>query len=100
MVGSVAGSLGLLGLSLVSSRVAAGYGNSFFAAAILFAALSWRLAVDPLVDSPLRRAWSLIGRIGKTSKARPIAAPTQPRPQALLKGAHKPSAADRSKPAR
>ena len=100
MVGSVAGSLGLLGLSLVSSRVAAGYGNSFFAAAILFAALSWRLAVDPLVDSPLRRAWSLIGRSGKTSKALPIAVPTQPRPGTLLKGAHKPSSADRSKPAR
>ena len=32
---SVAGSLGSLAFSLVSSRTAAGYGNSFFAAAIL-----------------------------------------------------------------
>ncbi len=60
MIGSVAGSLGLLGLSLVSTRVAAGYGNSFCAAATLFAALAWKLAADPAVDSPLHRvaAWA------------------------------------------
>ncbi len=55
LLGSAAGSLGLLALSLVSKRVAAGYGNSFFAAATLFAALGWRLAVEPGVDSPIRR---------------------------------------------
>jgi len=64
MFGSVAASLGLLGLSVVSSRVAAGYGNSFFAAAALFAALAWWLAVDPLVDSPIRRAWASLRRKG------------------------------------
>ena len=62
MVGSVAGSLGLLALSLVSTRVAAGYGNSLLAAALLFAALGSKLATDPAVDSPIRRCLGFVRR--------------------------------------
>ncbi len=62
LIGSVAGSLGLLALSAFSSRTAAGYGNSFFAAATLFAGLGWRLAVEPGVDSPIRIAARLASR--------------------------------------
>ncbi len=54
LIGSVAGSLGSLGLSIVSARSAAGYGNSLVAAAILFAALGWRLAVEPGLGSPIQ----------------------------------------------
>ena len=62
LVGSVAGSLGSLALSIVSSRTAAGYGNSIAAAAILFAALGWRLAVEPGLGSPIQVAGALIRR--------------------------------------
>ena len=54
LLGSVAMSLGSLALSLVSSRTAAGYGNSFFSGAILLAALGWRLGVEPGADSPIQ----------------------------------------------
>jgi hypothetical protein len=54
LLGSVAASLGSLAFSLVSSRTAAGYGNSFFAGAILLAGLGWRLGVEPGADSPIQ----------------------------------------------
>jgi hypothetical protein len=54
LIGSVVGSLGLLALSLFSSRTAAGYGNSFFAGAILLVSLGWRLGVEPGADSPMQ----------------------------------------------
>jgi Glycosyltransferase family 87 len=54
LIGSVAGSIGLLGLSLVESRTAAGYGNSFFAAFALLVALGWRLGIEPGADSPIQ----------------------------------------------
>ncbi len=74
LVGSVAGSLASLGLSIVSARTAAGYGNSFVAAAILLVALGWRLAVEPGLDSPAQvgarlaaRAWARARRRGRDS---------------------------------
>ena len=54
LLGSVASSLGLLALSLVSSRTAAGYGNSFFAGAVLLVSLGWRLGVEPGAGSPIQ----------------------------------------------
>ena len=54
LLGSVAGSLGSLAFSLASSRTAAGYGNSFFAAAILLAGLGWRLGSEPGMGSPIQ----------------------------------------------
>jgi Glycosyltransferase family 87 len=54
LVGSVVASLGSLSLSLVESRTAAGYGNSFFAGAILMAALGWKLGIEPGADSPIQ----------------------------------------------
>ncbi len=62
LVGSVVGSLGSLSLSLVESRTAAGYGNSFFAGAILMAALGWRLGVEPGADSPIQHGARLARR--------------------------------------
>ena len=47
LLGSVVASLGSLSLSLVESRTAAGYGNSFFAGAILMVGLGWKLGVEP-----------------------------------------------------
>lgn len=85
---AVLGALGLLGLSLVSTRTAAGYGNSLLAAGTLFAALGWRLAVDPAVDSPLR--WAL-ARLRRPRPARPASAPaTAPTsgPSASRRGPH------------
>ncbi len=61
LLGSVAGALGSLGLSMISRREAAGYGNSFWAAALLIAALGWRLAVEPDLGSPIQRAGRLLG---------------------------------------
>ncbi|WP_435008594.1 glycosyltransferase family 87 protein [Tundrisphaera lichenicola] len=63
LLGSVAGSLALLGLSMVSQREAAGYGNSFWAAAILLASLGWRLAVEPETGSPIQEAGRFLGRL-------------------------------------
>ncbi len=54
LLGSVASSLGLLALPLVSTRTAAGYGNSFFAAAVLLVSLGWRLGVEPGAGSPIQ----------------------------------------------
>ncbi len=55
LLGSVAGSLGLAGaLAGLESRTAAGYGNSFFAGAILLVGLGWRLGVEPGADSPIQ----------------------------------------------
>jgi hypothetical protein len=54
LLGSVASSLGLLALSVVSSRTAAGYGNSFFAGAVLLVSLGWRLGVEPGAGSPIQ----------------------------------------------
>ena len=87
---AVLGALGLLGLSLVSTRAAAGYGNSFWAAAALFAALGWRLAADPTVDSPLR--WALARLRGRPA-ARPAPSRTGPHRSPLAD--HHPLAADR-----
>jgi hypothetical protein len=56
LLGSVAGTIVLLGLSMASQRVVAGYGNSFWSAAILTAALGWRLAVEPDAGSPIQMA--------------------------------------------
>ena len=72
MVGAVAGSLGLLALSLVSARTAAGYGNSFWAAIALFAALAWKLAVDPAVGSPVQQVAAWVARPGRKRLARAI----------------------------
>ena len=62
MIGAVAGALGLLALSLVSARTAAGYGNSFWAAIVLFVALAWKLAVDPAVGSPIQQVAAFVTR--------------------------------------
>jgi hypothetical protein len=62
LLGSVAGSLGSLSLSLVESRTAAGYGNSFFAGAILMAGLGWKLGVEPGADSPIQLALRFVRR--------------------------------------
>ena len=62
LLGSVAGSLGSLAFSLVSSRTAAGYGNSFFAGAILLAGLGWRLGVEPGAGSPIQVGARVVGR--------------------------------------
>ena len=83
MNGAAVGALVLLGLSLVSTRAAAGYGNSLLAAAVLFAAFAWRLAGDPTVDSPLRWALARVGRRGASQPA--AAAPTA----ASLPGPHR-----------
>ena len=69
MIGAVAGSLGLLALSLVSARTAAGYGNSFWAAITLFVALAWKLAVDPSVGSPLQRVIAFLTRSKRVQPA-------------------------------
>ncbi len=102
MVGSVAISLGLLGLSVVSARVAAGYGNSFFAAAVLFAALARRLAVDPLVDSPLRRIWASLRRKAPVINDQATPAPplSQSKPHALTGRDRQTSTTHESKPLR
>ena len=63
LVGSVLASLGSLALSLVASRTAAGYGNSFFAGAILLVGLGWKLGVEPGADSPIQVA-ARVGRRG------------------------------------
>ena len=76
LVGSVAGSIGSLALSIVSSRTAAGYGNSFMAAAILFAALGWRLAVEPGLGSPVQLVGALIRRGLARSPTLPSGRPT------------------------
>jgi Glycosyltransferase family 87 len=68
LLGSVAGSLGSLSLSLVESRTAAGYGNSFFAGAILMAGLGWKLGVEPGADSPIQLA-SRFARRGSGRRA-------------------------------
>ncbi len=62
LIGSVVVSIGLLGLSLVESRTAAGYGNSFFAAVALLVALGWRLGVEPGADSPIQQALRMVRR--------------------------------------
>ena len=63
LIGSVGLSLGSLGLSLVSSRTAAGYGNSFFAGLLLLVALGWRLGVAPGANSPIQRGIGLARRV-------------------------------------
>lgn len=63
LIGSVALALGSLALSTVSSRTAAGYGNSLLAAFALFAALGWRLAVEPGVGSPIQVAARRLARL-------------------------------------
>ena len=84
MLGAVVGALGLLGLSLASSRVAAGYGNSLGAAALLFAALAGKLACDPAVASPWR--W-IRGRVSRGSNRATASLsaiiPNPPRPHRL-----------------
>jgi len=67
LFGSVVLALGSLALSTVSSRTAAGYGNSFLAAATLFAALGWRLAVEPGLDSPIQIAARWLARVAGRS---------------------------------
>jgi hypothetical protein len=62
LIGSVVGSIGLLSLSLVESRTAAGYGNSFFAAFVLLVALGWRLGVEPGAGSPIQMGTNWIAR--------------------------------------
>jgi Glycosyltransferase family 87 len=62
--GSVAATIVLLGLSMISQRVVAGYGNSFWSAAILLAALGWRLAVEPETGSPIQIACRFFGSRG------------------------------------
>jgi hypothetical protein len=62
LIGSAVGSIGLLGLSLVESRTAAGYGNSFFAAVALLTALGWRLGIEPGADSPIQIGLRWVGR--------------------------------------
>jgi Glycosyltransferase family 87 len=78
LVGSVVASLGLLALSLASSRTAAGYGNSFFAGAVLMVSLGWRLGVEPGADSPIQVGSRLALRgFGRLRGQRP-AAPNPP----------------------
>ena len=79
MIGAVAGSLGLLALSLVSTRAAAGYGNSFFAAMTLFAALAWKLAVDPTAQSPARQILTFLAR-PRARRAKLASVPTTDQP--------------------
>jgi hypothetical protein len=71
LIGSVVGSISLLGLSLVESRTAAGYGNSFFAAVVLLVALGWRLGVEPGAESPIQLGLSWVAR----RLGRPVATP-------------------------
>ncbi len=93
MLGAVTVSLALLALSLVSSRTAAGYGNSFFAALTLFGALSWKLAVDPAVGSPIQQIlrFATKPKVRRTSRTMPT--PAQP---ARLSGPHRAPQSDRS----
>ena len=83
LLGSVAVSLGLLALSLVSSRTAAGYGNSFFAGAVLLVSLGWRLAVEPDSGSPIQVGGRLIRRGLDRLRSRPPASSTIPAPHLL-----------------
>jgi len=78
LLGSVVASLGSLSLSLVESRTAAGYGNSFFAGAILLVGLGWKLGVEPGADSPIQRVLRLAGR-GSNGRSASIPAPHSPR---------------------
>ena len=77
LLGSVMASLGSLSLSLVESRTAAGYGNSFFAGAILMVGLGWKLGVEPGTDSPIQAAIRFVRR-GSSGSAS-IPAPHSPR---------------------
>jgi hypothetical protein len=63
LLGSVAAALVSLTLSLLTRREAAGYGNSFWAAAVLLAGLGWRLAVEPDAGSPIQMAGPFLRRI-------------------------------------
>ncbi len=78
MLGSVVGSIGLLSLSLVESRTAAGYGNSFFAAVVLLVALGWRLGSEPGAESPIQ----ILGRwiFGSAGQANTSARTSIPAP--------------------
>ncbi len=88
LLGSVAGSLGSLAFSLVSSRTAAGYGNSFFAGAILLAGLGWRLGVEPGADSPIQVGARIARRgVDRRSASRPTS--TRPRSPAPHLGANR-----------
>lgn len=82
LLGSVAGSLGSLALSLVESRTAAGYGNSLVAGAVLLASLGWKLAVEPGAGSPVQ---VVAGWAGARLGLRPSVAPGPiPAPHARL----------------
>jgi hypothetical protein len=86
LLGSVAGSLGSLSLSLVESRTAAGYGNSFFAGAILLVGLGWKLGVEPGSGSPIQVGARSLGRLlGRRPSAIPAphAKPIAERPASI-----------------
>lgn len=81
LLGSVAGSLGSLTLSLASSRTAAGYGNSFFAAVILLLSLGWRLGVEPGADSPIQLGARLVRqRFERLRGVKPVLHASTPAP--------------------
>jgi hypothetical protein len=97
LIGSVVCSISLLGLSLVESRTAAGYGNSFFAAFVLLVALGWRLAIEPGADSPVQIGWNwLLRQLGKTVKIDRASAIPSPH---LGKGLEHPESATTDGPA-
>jgi hypothetical protein len=99
LIGSVVGALASLSLSLVSSRTAAGYGNSFFAAAMLMAGLGWRLGVEPGADSPIQLATRFARRqLDRIPGRKPAPVPVPALDPVSMPAPHLGTALERSKP--